>query len=82
MDGSSLSCEGIIGDGCGGGRVFSIKDEKLQVYDPVSKEVLILLEDVRDAISISKKACIISITCKEQIIKFDLSLMSVIPNDT
>ena len=82
MDGSSLSCEGIIGDGCGGGRIFSIKNEKLQAFDPQSEEIIILLEDVKEAQSISKKACIITVTCRGQIIKFDLSLMKIIPNDT
>ena len=73
--GSSLSCEGIIGDGCGGGRIFSIKDEKLQALDPQSKEIIILLDSVKNAISISKKACIITVTCRDEVIEFDLSKM-------
>ena len=72
----NLTCEGIIGDGCGGGRLFTIDDEKLKAYDPQSKEFIILLEDVKDATAISKKACIVTITCQEQIIEFDLSSKS------
>lgn len=73
---SPLVCEGIIGDGCGGGRFFVVKDSVLKAYDPQSKESIVLLKDVSDAISISKKACIITIKCEGQIIEFDLSLMS------
>jgi len=73
---SPLICEGIIGDGCGGGRLFIVEDNTLKAYDPQSEEFIILLEDVKDATSISKKACVVTITCKEQIIEFDLSLKS------
>jgi len=77
MDGfdlnSPLVCEGIIGDGCGGGRIFFIEDGLLQAYDPQSKNSIILLKNIKDAISISKKVCIISIKCKSEIIKIDLS---------
>lgn len=79
---SPLVCEGIIGDGCGGGRIFSITNKKLVAYDPQTQESITLLEDIENAVSISKKACIITLTCRGQIVKFDLSLMSVIPNDT
>jgi hypothetical protein len=67
---------GIIGDGCGGGREFIVEDEKLFAYDDVSSENMVLLESVKDAISISKKACILTVTCRGQIIEFDLSSMS------
>lgn len=72
----SLTCEGIVGDGCGGGRLFTIQDEKLKAYDPQSEKFIILLEDVKDATAISKKACVVTITCKGQIIEFDLSSKS------
>lgn len=73
-----LTCRGIIGDGCGGGRDFFIKDETLFAYDETSKESMILLEGVRDAKKISKCGCIITIECQDKRVKFDLSQMSVI----
>jgi len=72
---SSLVCEGIIGDGCGGGRIFFVEDEKLQVYDPFSKETMVLLENINSAVSLSKSACIVTVTTKNSIINYDLSLM-------
>jgi len=78
MAGSKISCMGIIGDGCGGGREFIVEDEKLFAYDEQSDETILLLEDVKNAINISKKACIISITCRDEVIEFDLSKMAVI----
>ncbi len=71
----SLTCEGIIGDGCGGGRLFAIDDEKLKAYDPQSEETIVLLEGIQNATSISKKACVVTVTCKDEIIEFDLSKM-------
>ena len=76
MAGSKISCMGIIGDGCGGGREFIVEDEKLFAYDDITSENIVLLESVKDAIGISKKACILTVTCREQIIEFDLSSMS------
>jgi len=77
MDGfnldSPLICEGIIGDGCGGGRLFIVESETLKVYDPVTKEKFLLLEGVISPLSISKSACIITIVCKNDKIIFDLS---------
>lgn len=70
---SPLVCEGIVGDGCGGGRIFYIEDEKLKVYDPTLKMSSELLEDVFNATNISKSACIVRITCKGEMIEFNLS---------
>jgi len=79
MDGfnldTPLACEGIIGDGCGGGRVFSINDEKLKVYDPQTKESVTLLDDIKGAKSIAKTGCIVTIKCEGKEIKFDLSAL-------
>lgn len=75
---SPLICEGIIGDGCGGGRFFFVENETLQAYDPITKEIFILLENILDAVSIKKSKCIISIQCFKEEIKFDLSSMSKI----
>lgn len=71
-----LTCEGVIGDGCGGGRLFSVQNETLKAYDPQTKEYINLLEGVFDAISISKRACKVTIVCKKETIVFDLSKMS------
>jgi hypothetical protein len=70
-----LVCQGIVGDGCGGGRIFFVKDEKLQVYDPVTKETMELLRDVYDAKEISKSGCIITIRCRDVFLRFDLSAL-------
>lgn len=72
---SPLICEGIIGDGCGGGRLFIVEDKALKVYDPQTKKYITLLEPILDAKNISKSACVITIECKIQNIKFDLSTM-------
>lgn len=81
MDGFDLDaplvCEGVIGDGCGGGRIFFVEDEALQVYDPITKERMSLLEGVSAAKELSKKACILTIICQDKIVKFDLSKMQV-----
>jgi hypothetical protein len=73
---SPLICEGIIGDGCGGDRIFFIKDDSLNVYDKNTKKSIILLEDIKNAKKIYKKACVIFIECQNELIKFDLSLMT------
>ena len=72
-----LVCEGIIGDGCGGGRLFIVQDEKLQAYDPQTQSYIVLLEDVLNAVKIYKKACLITILCKDENIVFDLSKMKI-----
>ena len=70
-----LICEGIIGDGCGGGRLFMVKENTLKAYDPITKEFFHLLENIQKPLSISKKACIISVVCEDETIEFDLSAM-------
>ena len=72
---SPLICEGIIGDGCGGGRLFIVEDETLKAYDPQTKEMIVLLENIHMPKEISKKACIITIECEDKTIEFDLSKM-------
>ena len=79
MDGFDVSnplvCEGIIGDGCGGGRLFFVENEKLFAYDPTTQEKLLLLSEVHDAVAILKKSCIISIETKTKTIQFNLSTL-------
>ena len=76
MDGfNKLSCIGIIGDGCGGGREFIIEDETLYAHDPQTKENIILLRDIKMPKSISKRGCILYIECKNDSFEFDLSSM-------
>ena len=72
---SPLVCEGIVGDGCGGGRLFIVENERLFAYDPQTKESTTLLESVRNAKKISKNACIITLECENRNIEFDLSAM-------
>ena len=71
-----LVCEGIIGDGCGGGRIFTIKDDTLVAFDPQTQSTIELFKGIVDAVKISKKACLITIVCKREIITFDLSSLS------
>ncbi|HEY9203746.1 MAG TPA: thiamine biosynthesis protein ThiF [Sulfurimonas sp.] len=77
IDGFDLSdplvCEGIVGDGCGGGRIFFIENETLYAHDPLSKDNRELLKNIKKAKNISKSGCIITIECQEQKIEFDLS---------
>ncbi len=75
---NNLICEGIIGDGCGGGRLFMIEDSKLKAYDPQSQESRVLLEDIKMPLKISKSKCIVTIVCENETIEFDLSLMKKI----
>jgi hypothetical protein len=73
---SPLVCEGIMGDGCGGGRIFFIEDETLYANDPVTRENIVLLQNIKGAKKISKSACIITVECEDENIKFNLSTMS------
>ena len=72
---SPLICEGIVGDGCGGGRFFIVEDETLKAYDPTTKKYFTLLKGVLNAASVSKSGCIVNIECLNERIKFDLSSM-------
>ena len=73
---SPLICEGIVGDGCGGGRLFFVENEILVAYDPETKESITLLKNVLNAIKITKNFCIITIECNDETITFDLSSLS------
>ena len=82
MDGfdlnSPLVCEGIVGDGCGGGRIFFIQEDTLFAYDPTSNAKMELLRDVKGAKSITKNACIITIELEDKTTQFDLSALKVL----
>ena len=71
----SLICEGVVGDGCGGGRLFMVEDNTLKTYDPLTKEFTILLENIEDALTISKATCTILIETKTLHVEFNLSTM-------
>ena len=75
--GSKLSCYGIPGDGCGGGREFAIENETLFALDPITKEKITLLQGIKEAISIEKQGCHILIQTKKERINFNLSSLSV-----
>jgi len=74
---NKLHCEGIVGDGCGGGRIFFIESDTLYAHDPMTKEKMKLFDGFSGAKSISKKACVITIECEDEVVKFDLSKMKV-----
>lgn len=75
MVGSSkkISCMGIIGDGCGGGREFFIENETLYSYDPYTKQTMTIFAPVYKAKTISKHRCVISIECEGEVVQIDLS---------
>jgi hypothetical protein len=75
---SPLVCEGIVGDGCGGGRLFVLEDEVLFAYDPTTHEKIILLRELKGVHSISKKGCDIFIQKENEVICFNLSLLQII----
>lgn len=76
-----LVCEGIIGDGCGGGRIFFIEENFLKAYDPQSNSEIILLQDVLNARVLSKSGCKIFIESQSEQILFDLSSMTKITSE-
>ncbi len=82
MDGfdldSPLVCEGIIGDGCGGGRIFFAQESKLFVYDPIIKESYLLIEIGSSVREISKNACVITLITASKIYKYSLSEQKII----
>lgn len=75
--GSKLSCYGIPGDGCGGGREFVVENGVLYALDPVTKERIILLEGIEGAKAIEKTGCEITISCDSTELIFDLSTLSL-----
>lgn len=75
--GASSWCEGIIGDGCGGGRIFFTCKDAVKTYDPFTKEVMTLVLHLESPQNISKKGCQIFFTCKQKKMGFDLSKMQL-----
>jgi hypothetical protein len=75
---SPLVCEGIVGDGCGGGRIFFVEDETLFVYDPLTQERMELLRELKDVKKITKKGCDITIESANKTLLFNLSLLKII----
>ena len=77
MDGfdldSPLVCEGIIGDGCGGGRIFFIESDALWVYDPITEDRMEIFLGLKGVKKISKSGCIIRIFFQDREESFDLS---------
>lgn len=78
---SPLSCEGLVGDGCGGGRIFYIEDETLKAHDPMTQESIRLCENILNATRLSKSGCNILIECRDENIEFDLSSMRILKKE-
>jgi hypothetical protein len=74
---SPLVCEGIVGDGCGGGRIFYVEGDTLFVYDPLTQERMVLQSSLSGVEKISKKGCDIIIECHNKTIIFNLSLLKI-----
>ena len=68
-----LVCEGIIGDGCGGGRIFYVEDATLFAYDPLTQESMVLLREIGDVKEISKRGCVITLVYDNNNFLFDLT---------
>ena len=68
-----LVCEGIIGDGCGGGRIFYVEDATLFAYDSLTQESMVLLREIGDVKEISKRGCIITLVYDNNNFLFDLT---------
>ncbi|MBU1642622.1 redoxin domain-containing protein [bacterium] len=72
-------CAGIIGDGCGGGRLFIADtfNNKVKAYFPDDNSMMTLLEGLNEPGGISKKGCELYIanTNAHEIVVFDLSKM-------
>ena len=69
---SPLVCEGIVGDGCGGGRIFAVDDGCLVAYDPFSKQSLVLEKGIEGAKKVTKKGCVVIVECEDVVLQFDL----------
>lgn len=76
--GATSWCEGIIGEGCGGGRFFFTCKDSIKAYDPYTKAVMTLIKDLDAPQNISKNGCRLYFTCKEKETVFDLSLMEFV----
>ncbi|MGB6020342.1 MAG: hypothetical protein WBF77_12195, partial [Sulfurimonadaceae bacterium] len=72
-------CPGIIGDGCGGGRLFIADtfNNKVKAYYPDDNSMRTLLEGLNEPSGIAKKGCelFIANTNAHEIVVFDLSKM-------
>ena len=72
-------CPGIIGDGCGGGRLFIADtfNNKVKAYYPEDNSMRTLLEGLNEPSGISKKGCALFIanTNAHEVVVFDLSKM-------
>jgi len=73
------TCAGVMGDGCGGGRLFIADtfNNKVKAYYPEDGSMMTLLEDLNEPSGISKKGCelFIANTNEHEIVVFDLSKM-------
>lgn len=72
-------CVGVIGDGCGGGRMFIADtfNNKIKAYFPDDGSMITLLEDLHEPSGLSKKGCelFVANTNAHEILVFDLSQM-------
>ncbi len=72
-------CAGLIGDGCGGGRLFiaDTYNNKLKAYFPDDNSMMTLLEGLHEPSDVAKKGCRLYVTNTNahEVVIFDLSSM-------
>lgn len=68
-------CYGVIGDGCGGGRLFYIKREQLFAFDTYAKSELLLKSGIKGAKKISKSGCLLFIETDKGVLEVDLQAL-------
>jgi len=77
-----IAC-GIIGEGCGGGRLFvaDTYNGKLKAYDPLSGRMMTLCGGLDEPTGLCKEGCMLYVaeTGAHRIVRFDLSKMQLTP---
>lgn len=71
-------CIGVIGDGCGGGRVFiaDTDNNMIKAYEPESGDIIILADNISKPKLIKKIGCMLYITNDiNETIEIDLQLV-------
>lgn len=68
-------CHGVIGDGCGGDRIFYIKNEQLFAFENYTQREILLQKGFKGAKKITKEGCLLFIECHGGVVKVDLQAL-------